>query len=254
MIWSNLTLISNRKFEILTFLTISVSESTKSIRVRTVKTKGYSKSSFPSPACFPLSLPLPKWERKGKTLINREDYEILYGLLLGDLFISRKNNENASIRFEQSIIHREYLEHLFEIFKYLGTANASVKTAERKAFNTSSFYFTTRQLTAITELHKLFYNEGKKIVPLNIGSLLTEKSLAFWVMDDGDNHRSGYILNTSGFTLKDVKVLQAVLYDNWGLETSIHSRNRIYVNSSSKKNFLNLIRPHFHSSMLYKIN
>ena len=125
----------------------------------TVKKKGYSKSSFP--------------------LINREDYEILFGLILGDLFISRKNHENAFMRFEQSIIHREYIEHLFERFKYLGTVNVSLKTAERKAFNTSSLYFTTRQLTAITELHKLFYKEGRKIVPLSIGGLLTEKSLAF---------------------------------------------------------------------------
>ncbi len=78
-------------------------------------------------------------------------------IALGDLFISRKNNENASIRFEQSIIHKEYIEHLFEKFSYLCTANASIKTAERKEFNTSSVYFTTRQLTSITELHKLFY-------------------------------------------------------------------------------------------------
>ena len=234
MIWSNLIIISNRKFEKLTFSIKSDSESTKSTRVRTIKTKGYSKSSFP--------------------LINREDYEVLYGLILGDLFISRKNSENAFIRFEQSIIHREYIEHLFERFKYLCTATASLKTAERKALNTSSIYFTTRQLTAITELHKLFYNEGKKIVPLNIGSLLTERSLAYWAMDDGDNHRSGYTFNTSGFTLKDVKVLQAALNDNWGLETSIHSRNRLYVNSNSKNKLLNLIRPHFHHSMLYKIN
>ena len=49
---------------------------------------------------------------------------------------------------------------------------------------------------------------------------MTEKSLAYWVMDDGDNHRSGYILNTSGFALNDLKVLQAALSDNWGLETS----------------------------------
>jgi hypothetical protein len=95
------------------------------------------------------------------------------------LFISRKNNENAFLRFEQSIIHREYLEHLFERFNYLCTLNASVKVAERKTFNTSSVYFTTRQLTAITELYKLFYSEGRKIVPLNIGSLLTERSLAY---------------------------------------------------------------------------
>jgi len=33
-------------------------------------------------------------------------------------------------------------------------------------------------------------------------------------MDDGNNHPSGYIFNTSGFTLEDVKVLQAALYDN----------------------------------------
>lgn len=70
------------------------------------------------------------------------------------------------MRFEQSIIHREYLEHLFEKFKYLATANASVKVANRKLYpNTSSVYFTTRQLIAITELHTLFYFEGKKIVP-----------------------------------------------------------------------------------------
>ena len=88
------------------------------------------------------------------------------------------------MRFEQSIIHKEYIEHLFERFKYLCTATASLKTAERKAFNTSSIYFTTRQLTAITELHKLFYNEGKKIVPLNIEEYLTPLALALWFMDD----------------------------------------------------------------------
>ncbi len=59
MIWSNLITVCNRKFYKLTFSTKSHSESTKSTRVRTVKTKGYSKSSLP--------------------LINREDYEILYG-------------------------------------------------------------------------------------------------------------------------------------------------------------------------------
>ena len=146
------------------------------------------------------------------------------------MFISRKNSENALRSFEQYLA-KKTPRRLGVVLT--STATASIKTAERKAFNTSSFYFTTRQLTAITELHKLFYNEGKKIVPLNIGSLLTERSLAYWAMDDGDNHRSGYTFNTSGFTLKDVKVLQAALNDNWGLETSIHSRNRLYVNSNS---------------------
>jgi len=150
--------------------------------------------------------------------------------------------------------HKEYLEHLFDKFNYLGTSNVAIRVADRKVFNTSSVYFTTRQLTAITELHTLFYRDGRKIVPLNISNLLTEKSLAYWVMDDGDNHKSGFVINTSGFTLDDVKLLQTALNNNWSLNTSIHSRNRLYINSDSKSKFIELIRPHLHSSMLYKIN
>lgn len=175
---------------------------------------------------------------------------------MGDLFISRKNSENAYIRFEQSIIHKEYLEHLFYRFKYLVTKTATIKVTKRKKHDSSSYlsyYFTTRQLRAITELHSLFYQNGRKIVPCNIGSLFGDKSLAYLTMYDGNNHGSGYVLNTSGFRLEDVKLLQAALYDNWKLNTSIHSRNRLYINSKLKDKFIELIRPHFHYSMLYKI-
>jgi len=78
------------------------------------------------------------------------------------MLISReKNYANAYLRFEQSILHKEYLEHIFNIFKYLGTKSVSVKLVDRKAFNSFSLYFTTRQLTAITELNTLFYREGR---------------------------------------------------------------------------------------------
>nr|QBM09623.1 hypothetical protein [Dactylella sp.] len=119
----------------LTFCMFTRNISTTSSNFRNVKPGGYSKSSLP--------------------LINKEDYAILYGLILGDAYISRKNTENASIRFEQSIIHKEYLEHLFDIFKYLCKDGATVKSAERKKLSTKSFsiYFVTRQLVAITELH-----------------------------------------------------------------------------------------------------
>ena len=73
-------------------------------------------------------------------------------------------------------------------------------------------------------------------------------------MDDGEKHASGFIFNTSGFTLDDVKRLQAALLENWALETSIHSRNRLYVNSKSKSKLIELVRPHFYSKMLYKID
>lgn len=80
-------------------------------RIRTIKTKGYSRSSLP--------------------LINKEDYAILYGLILGDLYISRKNTGNASLRFEQSIIHEQYLNHLFAKFNYLPCAHHVLQLSGR---------------------------------------------------------------------------------------------------------------------------
>jgi len=160
-------------------------------------------------------------------------------LILGDLYISRKNSENALLKFEQSTVNKDYLEHLFNIFSYLCTESTVVRTRDVKITNTSAVYFVTRQLAAITELHTLFY---PKVLPHNIGSLITAKSLAYWAMDDGERHKSGFILNTCGFSLNDIQLLQAALKDNWDID------------SSSKSKFIELVKPHFYSTMLYKLN
>lgn len=106
---------------------------------------------------------------------------MLIGLILGDVGLTRVGTENASLKCEQSVIHKEYLEHLFDRLKYLCTPSREIKTSHRvtKGTPTSSVYFTTRQLRAITELYIMFYVEGIKIIPLNIASLLTEESLAY---------------------------------------------------------------------------
>jgi len=218
----------------LTFFTNIRWLSSTSIFNRTVKPGGYNKSKLP--------------------LIKKKDYEILYGLILGDLYISRKNSENALLKFEQSTVNKDYLKHLFNIFSYLCTESTVVRTKDVKITNTSAVYFVTRQLAAITELHTLFYPKGIKVVPHNIGSLITAKSLAYWAMDDGERHKSGFILNTCGFSLNDIQLLQAALKDNWDIDSSIHSRNRLYINSSSKSKFIELVKPHFYSTMLYKLN
>lgn len=88
MIWSNLIIVNNRKFEKLTFSTKSDSESTKSTRARTVKTKGYSKSCSP--------------------LINREDYEILYGLMTLTKFRWTFSHSYSTFR-STSKVHPEWI-------------------------------------------------------------------------------------------------------------------------------------------------
>jgi hypothetical protein len=66
--------------------------------------------------------------------------------------------------------------------------------------------------------HDIFYKDKVKCVPRNLGELLTARGLAFFIMDDGG--KSVYnqtILHTRAFKLEDVKYIQLVLLENFGL-------------------------------------
>ena len=123
--------------------------------------------------------------------------------------------------------------------------------------NFSSVRFTTRQLSCFTQLHELFYDINKtKIIPVNISDFITPVSLAYWAMDDGSKQAKGFHLNTQNYTLEGVKILSEVLLTKFNLDNSIQSHKngyRIYIKVNSKDNFVNLVRPYFHSSMLYKL-
>ena len=59
-----------------------------------------------------------------------------------------------------------------------------------------------------------FYLEGKKIIPNNIADLLTEVSLAYWIMDDGSFTGSGLKLHTNAFSLEELNLLVEALDKN----------------------------------------
>ncbi|KAJ3392365.1 hypothetical protein HDU92_008496 [Lobulomyces angularis] len=55
------------------------------------------------------------------------------------------------------------------------------------------FYFRLRtySYSSLNWIHDLFYYQGIKIVPFNIGDFLTPQALAIWIMDDGTLNSSG---------------------------------------------------------------
>jgi hypothetical protein len=66
---------------------------------------------------------LTKLERSQIVLPNNFK-DISIGLLLGDLYAQKQTkNSNAMFRFEQGLVHKDYLFHLYELFKsYSGQA------------------------------------------------------------------------------------------------------------------------------------
>jgi hypothetical protein len=192
--------------------------------------------------------------------LSEELKQILVGLLLGDLY-AYKECVNAKLRFKQGAIHKEYLFHLFELFSSYcpsgcKTTNAAPDKRTGKVYE--GIYFNTYSLPCFAEFYDLFYPEGKKVVPYNIGELLTPLSLAYWICDDGTfvSGRNITYLCTESFLESDVDSLLSVLSDKFGLKCRKDKRGngfRIVIPKSSLGKLRELVLPYLHSSMLYKI-
>jgi hypothetical protein len=125
---------------------------------------------------------LKNFERKRFNL-TKEIEEILIGLLLGDLCAQKRSMKgNTNLHFEQSIVHRDYIFHLFELFKDYCRSEPKISNRlpdKRTGRIYTRIQFTSYSLPCFNDLYYMFYNKGKKIVPLNIKELLTPLSLAF---------------------------------------------------------------------------
>ena len=205
-------------------------------------------------------------------------HEIAVGLILGDAHIFRNKTENASMHIEQSFGHKEYVFHLYDLFSDYCKSPPVTRTRVNNKLDTSyiSIRFTTRQLSCFTQLHELFYDANKtKIIPNNISEFISPVTLADWSMDDGSKQGKGFHLNTQSYTLEETsaaarpmfqgaaarlletKILSDVLFNKFNLNNSIQSHKngyRIYIKVNSKDNFIKLVKPYFHPSMLYKLS
>ena len=194
--------------------------------------------------------------------------ELLIGAILGDAHIGRTGLNKGFISFEQSIKKMEYLNYLYGLSKEEGITMEEPKTYSRNDLRygktNESLYFRTKSIEELRPLADMFLDkDGKKIIPSNIGEVLTPRGLAFWIMDDGQQvKRGGVTLCTDSYNSEEINILREALKTNFKLITSIHNKKgkdsavyeRIYINKSSLEEIKPLLKEHMHDSMLYKIN
>lgn len=120
-----------------------------------------------------------------------------------------------------------------------------------------SAYFYTLAFPCLNYYRELFYPNGTKIVPANIGQLLTARGLAFWLQDDAAKAGKGVLIATNSYSELEVYLLMKVLKENYHLDTKIRERNpnqfSIYIRVRSMNHLRTLVGPYFVPSMLYKI-
>jgi hypothetical protein len=197
--------------------------------------------------------------QKDSFSVSPDLHEIIIGLSLGDLHI-RKPRNNALFMFEQGLIHEAYILHLYTLFK--DYCSLDPKYSQRKPdFRTGKIYsritFYTYSLPCFNYYRDLFYVDGVKTIPLNIGELLTARSLAYWLMDDSHKHSSGLSICTDSYSEQEVLLLISVFKEKFNIHCSPMKRGsnklRIYVKAKSLNDLRNLVSPYFIPSMIYKI-
>jgi hypothetical protein len=116
---------------------------------------------------------------KNSLVLTQEQKDILVGLILGDLNITYRSYSNSKgtkypcLQFCQSSFHKPYLDSLYNIFQDF------VSTPPRKRLSTNTWYFQTFTHEDFDYFGKLFYRNRVKMVPDNLGDLLTPRGLAY---------------------------------------------------------------------------
>jgi hypothetical protein len=112
-------------------------------------------------------------------------------------------------------------------------------------------------MPCLTELYYLFYPNGVKVIPEDIYNILTPIALAHMIMGDGSVKSHGLIICTDSYSIEDTIRLINVLIIKYRLECTLRvprkNQYRIYIRQSSMPLLQDIVSPHFHFSMLYKI-
>lgn len=204
-------------------------------------------------------------EQRAAIAIPAATKEILVGLALGDLCMRRHQNKttiaNPSLLFEQGLIHKDYLLHLYELFGSFCTTGPKISDRlpnKKTGAIYSRIKFQTLSLPCFNELYDNFYSEGTKMIPSNIGLLLTPLALCYWLCDDGSYCKttSRIIICTDSFTLEEVTLLAGILNDKFNLECYVNKNGkyfRIRIPKRSISQVQLLLKDIMPPMMLYKI-
>lgn len=196
-------------------------------------------------------------EMKKQLRLTKRQRHILVGLLLGDGHLETQDNGRTyRLKVEHSIRQKEYVQWLYEEFKEWVPGGVYIK--QRGKYK--SIGFTTYSHGAFRFYGQQFYSGKVKRVPGIIKKLITPLGIAIWFMDDGSRksrkHHT-YNIHTLGYKKSDLVLMQKVLSELFGIDTSLHrqkkDRWRIYILSRSAKQFTLLVKKYLIPSMEYKL-
>jgi ubiquinol-cytochrome c reductase cytochrome b subunit len=210
-------------------------------------------------------LPYKHKRDKAKETLALDNYDLkclIIGSLLGDAN-AEKRSGSTRITFYQEDTHLTYLLWFHEFISKFGICNPNPPVLMTRLGNKGKIRqicrFKTYSYSNLNWIHDGFYVNKIKIVPNFIEEFLSPLALAVWIMDDGGKVSSGIKFATNSFTKDEVQMLANILNKKYGLKASVISAGalnqyNIYISSISMPLLAQIVFPHLHPSMYYKLN
>ncbi len=192
----------------------------------------------------------------------------IIGNLLGDGH-AEKRNDATRFHIHMNNKNAEYIFWLHSFFNKNGYCSEEKPKVKKQIGKHNVVYFSikfrTFSFSSLNYLYDLFYvkqkinNETsfKKRVPKNISSLLNEKVLAIWFMDDGGKSASGIKISTESFSYDEHILLQQAISEKFNLSCTIQkykSKFILYFKKEDKEKLSKIIKPYMIPSMYYKLD
>jgi Mor family transcriptional regulator len=189
--------------------------------------------------------------------------EVLTGLLLGDgsLNAPRTERTNCSLSLRQSINKKEYVNWISETFnnyypktreiysnEYLINKNGIIHREKVKKY-LSAYEMQTCRSPNLTLFRKIWYPNGKKIIPENLQ--LNEKIISIWFTDDGHNNvkQRTAVIATNSFSIEEMEMLKSKL-NVFNLNPKIEIVSSKY---SGKKQPILIFRKESYDNLIFMI-
>lgn len=196
---------------------------------------------------------------RNKKRIPLSEYQkaIAIGSILGDACLHGNwSKTNYRLQFRHSKDQKKYVEWKYEVFKNF------VLTPPQYYDRTRSVWFRTISHPDLSLLHNVFYKKNKKMIPIEIETLLANPlTMAVWFMDDGNaryesDEVRAYHLNTQSFTRSENEILCKAIEKVWMVRCAVHDNHgysRLYIGARDKVAFASIVRPFILPSLMYKI-
>src|SRR3990167_3855972 len=165
-------------------------------------------------------------EIKNGLLLTKRQQEIIADTLLGDGHLETQDGgKTYRLKIEHCDAQSEYLAWLYQEFKSWIPSEPYTKVKNGKVYVGVRTY----SHKSLQTFGKIFYRQGKKIIPKVIEKLLTPLSLAVWFMDDGSlksvKHRT-YVIHTLGYSRDELEKIQKVLTEKFDLRHRFIAKKR----------------------------